>query len=196
MTHPWEFGWEALVAIGTLSLAVFTGYLGWKTRTLAKSTADEVAAQARPLLVPGRLGPQYLAGAEGPLYVDTEKQWLVITIRNDGAGPAFFVRAELDPGGDAPEHWDAGSIGPAAEAALIFPHATSVAHQQLLLDYQDLAGRQFSSAIVLERFSDYEDRAKKIYRLYNVRAFRNKHLTNQQEALPFANLRELPRSSS
>lgn len=39
---PWGFGWEALVAIGTLLLAVATGGLAWSTRNLASKTAEEV----------------------------------------------------------------------------------------------------------------------------------------------------------
>jgi hypothetical protein len=39
---PWKFGWEALVAIGTLVLAAATGGLAWSTRSLAKKTAEEV----------------------------------------------------------------------------------------------------------------------------------------------------------
>lgn len=44
---PWEFGWEALVAIGTLGLALATAALAWSTRNLAKETADEVEHSKR-----------------------------------------------------------------------------------------------------------------------------------------------------
>jgi hypothetical protein len=39
---PWGFGWEALVAIGTLALAGATLLLAISTRSLAKKTAQEV----------------------------------------------------------------------------------------------------------------------------------------------------------
>jgi hypothetical protein len=39
---PWEFGWEALVAIGTLALALATAALGLSTRNLSARTAEEV----------------------------------------------------------------------------------------------------------------------------------------------------------
>jgi hypothetical protein len=52
--HPWEFGWSALVAIGTLLLAVGTGWLGWQTRRLAQQTKREVASHEKPRLVLGR----------------------------------------------------------------------------------------------------------------------------------------------
>jgi hypothetical protein len=46
------FGWEALVAIGTIFLALVTAGLAWSTRRLAAATASEVEAQRRPILVP------------------------------------------------------------------------------------------------------------------------------------------------
>jgi hypothetical protein len=55
MMHPtllpaassWEFGWEALVAIGTLVLALATAGLAWSTRNLAKETSEEVSHSKR-----------------------------------------------------------------------------------------------------------------------------------------------------
>lgn len=43
----WAFGWEALVAIGTLGLAIATGALASSTRGLARKTAEEVEQSAR-----------------------------------------------------------------------------------------------------------------------------------------------------
>jgi hypothetical protein len=43
----WEFGWEALVAIGTLALALVTAALAWSTRNLAAKTATEVEHSGR-----------------------------------------------------------------------------------------------------------------------------------------------------
>jgi hypothetical protein len=44
---PWEFGWEALVAIGTILLSVATGALALSTRNLAAKTAEEVEHSGR-----------------------------------------------------------------------------------------------------------------------------------------------------
>jgi hypothetical protein len=44
---PWEFGWDALVAIGTLLLAAVTAALAWSTRNLAAKTATEVEHSGR-----------------------------------------------------------------------------------------------------------------------------------------------------
>jgi hypothetical protein len=39
-THPWAFGWEALVAIATFALAAVTVVLAWRTSRMASETAD------------------------------------------------------------------------------------------------------------------------------------------------------------
>lgn len=44
---PWEFGWDALVAIGTLALAGATLTLAFATRSLSKKTAEEVEQSTR-----------------------------------------------------------------------------------------------------------------------------------------------------
>jgi len=48
---PWTFGWEALVAIGTIGLASGTFWLARTTRSLAKLTRMEIEGTIRPLLV-------------------------------------------------------------------------------------------------------------------------------------------------
>jgi hypothetical protein len=55
---PWTFGWEALVAIGTLVLAIgtlglasATLWLASTTRTVARLTRSEIEGTIRPLLV-------------------------------------------------------------------------------------------------------------------------------------------------
>lgn len=56
-TGAWTFGWDALVAIGTLALAAttvlvagFTYRLASKTSELAAATQADVAAQFRPVV--------------------------------------------------------------------------------------------------------------------------------------------------
>lgn len=44
---PWELGWDTLVAIGTLALALATAALARSTRGLANETADEVEHSKR-----------------------------------------------------------------------------------------------------------------------------------------------------
>jgi hypothetical protein len=189
VAHPWEFGWESLVAIGTLSLAAVTGYLSWKTRTLAQATTNEVAAQSRPLLVPGRRGPAPSTFPDQPIHYDIDEGQFVITIRNDGSGPAFFVRAEMDPGGDTAGLWNLGSLGPGAEASLNFSANDFPPHKQVLLDYRDFAGRPFSSALVLQRIGSEQEGN---YRFYDVRTFQDESLTGHGDALPQAGFGRCP----
>src|SRR4051794_36643765 len=50
--HGWEWpGWEAMVALGTLALAIGTGYLARSTGLHAEQTAAEVAAAQTPVVV-------------------------------------------------------------------------------------------------------------------------------------------------
>lgn len=39
-SDPWEFGWEALVAVATFALAAVTVVLAWRTSKMASKTAD------------------------------------------------------------------------------------------------------------------------------------------------------------
>jgi hypothetical protein len=89
----WTFGWEGLVALFTLLLAVGTFSLAWVTRTLARTTAREVQSQTRPILVPvkGSFGVGD-TGPEPPFPFEINMH-----VRNIGAGPALAVRAYVGP---------------------------------------------------------------------------------------------------
>jgi hypothetical protein len=50
-SSAWAFGWEAVVAIGTLALAASTWWLARKTSALALTTSQEVEQSARQLKV-------------------------------------------------------------------------------------------------------------------------------------------------
>jgi hypothetical protein len=181
VTHPWEFGWEALVAIGTIGLATVTGYLAWTTRGLARETAAEVAAQSRPVLIPGeRLNYRLTSGV------------IEVPVRNVGGGPALFVRTEMDPGGGTADVWNLGAMAPGDEQILRFTTYDFEPHKQVLIDYRDMSGRQFSSAIVLERLNDGRQGGANSYRFYDVRIFSGKRITGQGDALPQKGLRSLP----
>src|SRR5947207_1820977 len=49
-TSAWAFGWEALVALGTIGLALATTVLAWSTRRVAQATQAEISASWRPVL--------------------------------------------------------------------------------------------------------------------------------------------------
>lgn len=95
----WAFGWEALVAIGTLALAAATAGLAWSARQETAKVAEEAAAVkdqvqlqreqleagSRPLVLP-IMGADDLPGLQGSPHV---------LIRNAGTGPALNVRGSL-----------------------------------------------------------------------------------------------------
>jgi hypothetical protein len=137
------YGWEALVAIGTLSLATFTGWLAWTTRKVALADLADLRAQWRPMLVP----------TGGPMFGADEEtgQWkATVPIRNAGRGPALYVRATLEPPNVSPDHWSLGSISPEDQPReLTFSNLPNRdVRYQLLLDYRDLGGRIYSTQIV------------------------------------------------
>jgi hypothetical protein len=88
-----------------------------------------------------------------PLIYFPEQQILALRIMNGGRGPALFVRATLDPLGLSPENWHLGAIAAGDEVQLAFANVVAMAGgaMQVLLDYRDLAGRIFASAMVLTR---------------------------------------------
>lgn len=140
---PWEFGWEALVAIGTLLLALATAYLALRTATLAKTSETEVQAQWRPMILPGspsRNAIQYIK----------QQSLLRVRVQNAGRGPALHIRTHLEPGGVSPEHWSLGALAAQDQEDLMFRTERFEPPVQLLFDYRDLAGRTYSTSITLD----------------------------------------------
>lgn len=135
-TGGWDLGWDSVVGFGTFALAAATGWL-------AKKTADEIASQTRPVLVPAH-------GAES-LTSEYLAKLLRVQIRNSGRGPALDVQATLNPGRLAPQPWHNASISPDACESLFFdgvsaPQATLT----LVLRYRDLADQAWESSIEIE----------------------------------------------
>jgi hypothetical protein len=97
MTHPWDFGWEAIVAIATGGLALFTAYLALSTRKLAREAGNETRANWRPVLAielqPTSAG---VISRRRSVYVDEDEHTLTVNIRNVGRGPALHVTGSLD----------------------------------------------------------------------------------------------------
>jgi hypothetical protein len=163
---PWDLGWEFVLAIVTLLLALVTAGLAWTTRRLARATSDEVQGQTRPVVVP----------TEDPIHVGVEQPYpdqegkprypepgavygeargsfdVTVRLRNIGVGPALNLEGEV-----ARDRYPGNRITalPPGEDAEIGIHITLYnegAHpffgriSPLTVNYFDLAGRQFTTS--------------------------------------------------
>jgi len=154
----WAFGWEALVAIGTISLALVTYGLARATRRLAEETATELQAQFRPIVVPLpetiRLFKSTLSEMEeelverNPAWREKYERHVGGKLKNLGPGPALEIAfTEL---AYAPLPWTASSIdlavlAPGAEHELDFNGLDSDSEAGIRIQYRDLAGQRFST---------------------------------------------------
>ena len=141
---PWTFGWEAMVALATLALALATVILAGFTGWLALSTSKEVSSQSRPVLV-----AVDLSKAES---ITTGDGGLRIRVKNIGRGPAFGVGATLEPQGLAADHWSEGALEAGGSAVLRFSQEVGDADvYRLELTYKDLAKKSHRSKLSIER---------------------------------------------
>jgi hypothetical protein len=154
----WGFGWEALVAIGTMLLAGATFVLAWSTRRMAKATAQDVSAQWRPAIAPGE---------DVEVAYEEERQQLSVTIRNVGRGAAYYLDAGLDFGtavfpaqGSGPETTMAHNFAvvPVDETRVLnFTHIKERPKEcELIIDYSDLTGSRYSTRIVIRELLIFE----------------------------------------
>ncbi|WP_326673478.1 hypothetical protein [Streptomyces canus] len=169
----WAAGWDMLVGIGTLGLAVgtvllasFTLALARRTRDLARDSAAALRAQWRPVLLPATERPPEASewNAKGGvsmtmpvsyLTYNSAAQVLTVRIHNAGTGPALYVRVHLErpeePGGISPRNWSNAALAPGEAVDLVFENASFAMRAQLLLDYRDLAGNEHGTACTIER---------------------------------------------
>jgi hypothetical protein len=141
---PWEFGWDALVAVGTLLLALATFSLALRTGNLAKWSEADVRAQWRPNILPAS---DSLTRA---IVYDESEHSLCVRVQNAGRGPALYIRTHMEPGGVSPEHWSLGALAAGDERELMFRTAKINSAVQLLFDYRDLANRTYSTSITID----------------------------------------------
>ncbi|WP_329317257.1 hypothetical protein OG723_44545 (plasmid) [Streptomyces sp. NBC_01278] len=201
----WVFGWDALVALGTLILAVataivagFTARLASRTRDLAKESTADQRAQWRPVLLPAStfMNPDMppLSYFDGP--------GVLIRIRNAGRGPALHVRAQLDTPSSwdqeqerSPDQWSLGALAAGDEQELKFRQVGGFGPAaQLRLDYRDLAGRRYATVIILTSEADKETitRIHDTERFYDVRTWEDHSVTTLSDAVyPPHNLDDL-----
>jgi hypothetical protein len=169
---PWAFGWDALVAIGTLTLALATAGLALLTRRVAKASAADLRSQWRPVILPGELGPNYDAGAQ--------RQY--VRIRNAGRGPALSVQTLLDPDGVGPSNWSLGAVAPGDEVRLAFDNVAQASERHVLLDYLDLSGRLYSTEMIIDHDGS---------RTYNVFVSEGRSLTARPHRVPRSRARRI-----
>jgi hypothetical protein len=170
-----EWGWDALVAIGTIGLAAGTFMLAWTSRIAAKRAAEDVRSQWRPALVPGEEAePLFMASS-----LEEEKSELVVEVRNLGRGAAYYIDAGLDLGGSVvpASLWTRGRRG--AENLAILPVDKSIDLKfgyleerpgpcKVIIDYQDLNGRPYSTLITLDLLPLWDDEGTDVLRIERV----------------------------
>jgi hypothetical protein len=164
-----SFLWEGLVALGTLVLAAFTGWLAWVTRRLARTTALEVQAQWRPIIVPAKP----IVDLVGPDETRALNYELTVRLKNIGAGPALAVRVDRFESGDtyvegakfprivvvAPQEEVDATIKYALYGKTSADYAQATGGYgpvglptQITVKYEDMAGRPLSTDMELKIF--------------------------------------------
>jgi hypothetical protein len=133
-----DFGWEGVIAIGTLFLAVGTVWLAATTRRLARLTSKEVQAQWRPLILPG------LTAVEAG---ERENMWLV-PIRNAGTGPALTIRAADRPALESGVPPLVSALAP-GEGTRIPAFSDRPDILSLYIEYFDLSGAVFGTRLFI-----------------------------------------------
>jgi hypothetical protein len=176
--------WDALVAIGTLALGGATFWLGWYTRKLARTSAADLQAQWRPIILPVPVGEP--TARENVEYDEVEGV-LRVQVQNAGRGPALFLQAVVDPRGDPDERGPVAALAAGDGRLFMFKSVKNERQQaQILLDYRDLTGRPYSTSITI----DLQRRA-----FYDVRVF--SHFTTGQtdSVYPQPGLRDVRNAS-
>jgi hypothetical protein len=167
---PWEFDWDALVAIGTLTLAAVTGILAAvtsrmasKTSDLATETAEDVRSGVRPALIDaaGQAEPQMEFGGRN---LDGFKDYgtLRVAVRNAGRGPALNVYGyafiATKASANRTRLVTVGNVAPEESATveiLVMPNVDTSGSMEsylalrVVLVYSDLAGRRYHTVIRL-----------------------------------------------
>jgi hypothetical protein len=153
----WEIGWDSLVAVGTLLLAMVTAGLALSTRALAEASKADLRAQWRPVILPALDPPSRRA-------ITYDRGLLRVRIQNGGQGAALYIRTTIDPLGISPEHWSLGALAAGDEQELRFRTEQINSAIQLLFDYRDLADHAYSTSITV-------DLVDQDLRFYDVRLF-------------------------
>lgn len=138
----WNWGWDSLVAIGTLALAAGTVGVMIFTARLASRTAQDIAGQHRPFVT--------TAPGSGAAFIPASAE-LVLSVFNTGPGPALDVQATVGPIAASP--WNKGAIPSGHETGLLrfagVPTPQPKDRVTVELAYRDIGGHRYLSSIVL-----------------------------------------------
>lgn len=139
----WTFGWEALVALGTIGLALGTAWLAWTTRIVARATQAEVSATWRPVVLPAALS------------IGSERKppgaYVHLSLRNVGAGPALGLTYFVEGARQGPPQ-SAGhplAVGDEFVGYLDIDPDPSITELVVVLLYEDLAARQQTTRVLV-----------------------------------------------
>jgi hypothetical protein len=151
----WPITPTELAAVGTTMAALFTAWLAWVTRGLARTTQGEVSAQWRPALVPGRTVmperqtglPMATRAADHPA-IGLQGNVLTVALHNAGTGPALDIEAALPPG-DIPmaSLGDANVILAGEQRWFTFSMPTPPVHHRLVATYRDLGSTEYTTVV-------------------------------------------------
>lgn len=173
------------MVFATLFLGLVTRALAQKTTDLAEAASSDLRAQWRPIIVPTSNPAAQVQSGVG--FVD---EVFFSSLSNVGRGPALFVRMTLDPYGVSPQLWDNASLAPGDAVHLRFHVGRKEIAPivQILVDYRDLGGRTYSSAIVVHSITNQDGQT---WAYYDVKMF-EQPLTDHGDSLPQAGLKTLP----
>ncbi|HEX5762779.1 MAG TPA: hypothetical protein VFY04_06620 [Solirubrobacterales bacterium] len=133
-----------------MALAAGTFVLALSTRRAAKASTEDVRAQWRPVMVPGKVDVEF----------EDDFDVMVIPVQNVGRGAAYYIDAALGVDGIYwPAHDSAPGqqgvenlavVPPAADLRLCFDCSDGhVSEAEVLIDYTDLNGRPYSTLMQL-----------------------------------------------
>jgi hypothetical protein len=149
-------GWDALVAIGTLSLAGVTFLLVWATVRLGKRALEETQAQWRPVIAIHetrsirRSGSGSILAQHTDLGLSPRQDGMDVVIENLGRGPAIGISLFTDPRQKAHAH--ISLLAPGDIAAAVVPTAGDESDPfALLISYSDISGGGCTTRVIASR---------------------------------------------
>jgi len=183
VTDGFTWGWDAFVAAGTLALAFATLALALATRRMAGAAAADIRSQWRPAIAPGTdVEVEFLdrQGVRGDGVV-------ILNVQNVGRGAAFELDAGLDLGDavvpaspwalDEPAPRNLSILPPGEDFDFYFDFLDQrPGTSTLIIDYQDLNGRPYSSKIVIEDVRSWTEPEVGILRMAKVELLDNHEL--------------------